>query len=170
MDSWLFTAADATKADPELSRALHDIAAYDDSRKCLLLLGEIVRVPGLVGSSLSGFAARLRSNGSGFSGPSSHCVNGARKPGREIVMTLSTFYLICFVVGFSLTALSFFFGALHIHLPIRCWHIPVFSHHAGSVLPHGAGAHGASGAAASAHGPAAIEGAGKPARCIDRVA
>ena len=48
VDSWLFTAAEAMRADPELSRALQDIADYDDSRKCLLLLGEIVRVPGLV--------------------------------------------------------------------------------------------------------------------------
>lgn len=39
----------------------------------------------------------------------------------------------------------------------------MFSHHTGSVLPHGAGAHGVSGAAASAHGSAAAGGAGKPA-------
>jgi transcriptional regulator with XRE-family HTH domain len=48
VDSWLFTAAEAARTDPELSRALQDIAEYEDSRKCLLLLGEIVRVPGLV--------------------------------------------------------------------------------------------------------------------------
>ena len=53
-------------------------------------------------------------------------------------MTLSTFYLICFVVGFSLSAISFFSSALHLHLPSR-WHIPIFTHHsAPSGLHHGA--------------------------------
>jgi membrane protein implicated in regulation of membrane protease activity len=62
-------------------------------------------------------------------------------------MTLSTFYLICFVVGFSLSALSFFFGVLHIHLPMR-WHVPLFSHHSAPAGAHGAGGH----AAGAAHG------------------
>lgn len=62
-------------------------------------------------------------------------------------MTLSTFYLICFVVGFSLSALSFFFGVLHIHLPVR-WHLPGVSHPGthGAGAAHGAGVH-ATGAA-----------------------
>lgn len=62
-------------------------------------------------------------------------------------MTLSTFYLICFVVGFSLSALSFFFSVLHIHLPMR-WHVPLFSHHSAPASVHGAGGH----AAGAAHG------------------
>jgi membrane protein implicated in regulation of membrane protease activity len=65
-------------------------------------------------------------------------------------MTLSTFYLICFVVGFSLSALSFFFGVLHIHLPVR-WHVPLFSHHIAPAGVHGAGGH----AAGAAHGATA---------------
>src|SRR5258708_22451059 len=32
-------------------------------------------------------------------------------------MTLENFYLVCFVVGFAFTAITFFSGALHIHLP-----------------------------------------------------
>lgn len=48
VDSWLYSAAENSANDPELSRALKDVADYDDSRKCLLLLGEIVRMPGLV--------------------------------------------------------------------------------------------------------------------------
>jgi hypothetical protein len=48
VDSWLYSAAENSANDPELSRALKDVADYDDSRKCLLLLGQIVRMPGLV--------------------------------------------------------------------------------------------------------------------------
>jgi transcriptional regulator with XRE-family HTH domain len=48
VDSWLYSAAENSANDPELSRALKSVADYDDSRKCLLLLGQIVRMPGLV--------------------------------------------------------------------------------------------------------------------------
>ena len=68
-------------------------------------------------------------------------------------MTLSTFYLICFVVGFTLSALSFFFGVLHIHLPLR-WHIPIFSHHGAPASVHGAGGHTASASHGAAGGGA----------------
>jgi len=36
-------------------------------------------------------------------------------------MTWANFYLICFVVGFVMSLLSFMSGALHLHLPAR-WH------------------------------------------------
>jgi membrane protein implicated in regulation of membrane protease activity len=62
-------------------------------------------------------------------------------------MTLSTFYLICFVVGFSLSALSFFSSVLHVHLPSR-WHIPIFTHHSGPAGVH-PGGHGAAHAGGS---------------------
>jgi membrane protein implicated in regulation of membrane protease activity len=65
-------------------------------------------------------------------------------------MTLSTFYLICFVVGFSLSAISFFSSALHVHLPSR-WHIPLFTHHSAPAGLHHGG-HGAGAHAAAAHG------------------
>jgi membrane protein implicated in regulation of membrane protease activity len=45
-------------------------------------------------------------------------------------MNWSDFYLFCFIVGFSLSALSFLAGALHIHLPFRM-HLHLGGHHAG---------------------------------------
>jgi len=50
-------------------------------------------------------------------------------------MTWSDFYLLCFLVGFSLSVLSFISGALHlhIHLPTR-WHLPFhLGHHGGHL-------------------------------------
>ena len=45
-------------------------------------------------------------------------------------MTLADFYLICFVLGFSLCLLSFALSGLHVHVPFK-WH-------GGSVsAPHG---------------------------------
>jgi membrane protein implicated in regulation of membrane protease activity len=49
-------------------------------------------------------------------------------------MTWSDFYLFCFLVGFSLSVLSFFAGAVRIHLPFK-WHLPF---HLGQ---HGGGFH-----------------------------
>jgi hypothetical protein len=57
-------------------------------------------------------------------------------------MTWSDFYLLCFLVGFSLSVLSFLAGAVHIHLPLRL-HLPFH------VAHHGGGAGG--GVKASAH-------------------
>src|ERR1700740_1057225 len=59
-------------------------------------------------------------------------------------MTWSDFYLFCFLVGFSLSVLSFFAGAVPIHLPVK-WHLP-FQLHGGQ---HGGGLH--KGAAYGAH-------------------
>jgi len=60
-------------------------------------------------------------------------------------MTWSDFYLLCFLVGFSLSALSFLAGAVHIHLPFKA-HLPFHGgHHAGGVgsgHAHGVGAKG----------------------------
>jgi hypothetical protein len=47
-------------------------------------------------------------------------------------MTWSDFYLFCFLVGFALSVLSFFAGAVHIHLPFKM-HLPFQLGH------HGAG-------------------------------
>src|SRR2546430_13096058 len=61
-------------------------------------------------------------------------------------MTGSDFYLLCFLVGFSLSVLSFLAGAVHIHLPAK-WHFPFhLGHHwgGGHAGTHGsfkAGAH-----------------------------
>jgi membrane protein implicated in regulation of membrane protease activity len=63
-------------------------------------------------------------------------------------MTLSNFYLICFVVGFSFCMLSFVTSAFHWHLPTN-WHLPTVAH--GSP----AGSHVGSGhVAPAAHGAA----------------
>jgi len=48
MDSWLYAAAENFRGDPELSRALLAIADDPQTRKSVLLLGEILKVPGLV--------------------------------------------------------------------------------------------------------------------------
>jgi membrane protein implicated in regulation of membrane protease activity len=56
-------------------------------------------------------------------------------------MTWTDIYLFCFIVGFSLSLLSFLAGAVHIHLPFHL-HLPFHSgHHVGSA--HSSGhAHG----------------------------
>jgi membrane protein implicated in regulation of membrane protease activity len=61
-------------------------------------------------------------------------------------MTWSDLYLGCFIVGFSLSLLSFLAGAVHIHLPFKLhwphgWHFGGHfgGHHGGA----GAGSHGA---------------------------
>jgi membrane protein implicated in regulation of membrane protease activity len=60
-------------------------------------------------------------------------------------MTWSDFYLLCFIVGFSLSLLSFLAGAVHIHLPFHL-HLPFHGgHHAGG-LHSGSHVHGASSA------------------------
>jgi membrane protein implicated in regulation of membrane protease activity len=46
-------------------------------------------------------------------------------------MTWTDFYLLCFIVGFTLSVLSFLGGAAHIHLPFKI-HLPFhWGHHAG---------------------------------------
>lgn len=38
-------------------------------------------------------------------------------------MTWANFYLLCFLIGFALSLLSFLAGAAHLHVPAR-WHLP----------------------------------------------
>ncbi len=47
IDSWLYSGADQFASDREFERALVAIAENNDSRGALLLLGEILRTPGL---------------------------------------------------------------------------------------------------------------------------
>jgi len=47
IDSWLFGGVEQFSADPALSDALSTIAEIEDSRRALLLLAEILRVPDL---------------------------------------------------------------------------------------------------------------------------
>lgn len=53
-------------------------------------------------------------------------------------MTFADFYLICFVVGFALSVLSFVFSGLHWHFPVK-WHLHgAAAHHAGALGAKGA--------------------------------
>jgi membrane protein implicated in regulation of membrane protease activity len=56
-------------------------------------------------------------------------------------MTIADLYLICFVVGFLLSVVSFVFGNLHLHLP----HIHLHVGHGHLHVPHAPGAPHASG-------------------------
>jgi transcriptional regulator with XRE-family HTH domain len=47
IDSWLYAGAEQFSADPEMRHALLEIAQYEDSRKAVLLLAEILRSPDL---------------------------------------------------------------------------------------------------------------------------
>lgn len=47
-------------------------------------------------------------------------------------MTWSDFYLFCFIVGFALSMLSFFAGAVHVHLPFKL-HLPFHAAHHGGL-------------------------------------
>lgn len=53
-------------------------------------------------------------------------------------MTWSDFYLFCFLVGVSLSVISFLAGAIHLHIPFKMhFHFYGSAHHAGG---HGSGA------------------------------
>jgi hypothetical protein len=67
-------------------------------------------------------------------------------------MSWSDFYLLCFLIGFSLSAISFLAGALHLHLPFKM-HFPFHLAHHGGIghAGHGSAGHGASSAKGSAH-------------------
>jgi hypothetical protein len=67
-------------------------------------------------------------------------------------MNWELFYLVCFVIGFSFTVLSFLSGTLHFHfhLPGHV-HIPTLGHGAAHGTGHGSGH--APGHAGSAHAP-----------------
>jgi transcriptional regulator with XRE-family HTH domain len=47
LDLWLITGAERFSRDPQVSAALLQLAKNEDSRKCLILLGAILEMPGL---------------------------------------------------------------------------------------------------------------------------
>ena len=47
LDLWLIDGAERFRRNPEVSQALLSLAKHEDSRKCLLLLNEILETPGL---------------------------------------------------------------------------------------------------------------------------
>ncbi len=64
-------------------------------------------------------------------------------------MTLSNFFLLCFLVGFTLSLISFLFGTLHLHLP----------HHLGGHLSGHVGTGQGVFHASAGHGPGLGQGA-----------
>src|SRR5215831_15891768 len=48
LDRWLVDGATRFAHDPALSAALERLAAHADTRRCLVLLGEMISMPGLV--------------------------------------------------------------------------------------------------------------------------
>jgi membrane protein implicated in regulation of membrane protease activity len=69
-------------------------------------------------------------------------------------MTWTTVYLVCFLLGFSLSAVSWLLGALHLH-PHLHLHLPHAGHGSGGAPAHGHSGHGGhsahDGHGASAH-------------------
>jgi transcriptional regulator with XRE-family HTH domain len=47
LDLWLIGGAERFRRDPDVSRALVEVARHPDSRRCLVLLGAILDTPGL---------------------------------------------------------------------------------------------------------------------------
>jgi membrane protein implicated in regulation of membrane protease activity len=80
-------------------------------------------------------------------------------------MTWSEIYLLCFLVGFSLSVLSFLAGAVHIHLPFNM-HSPFHLGHMGWHVGTHVGGH-AGGHAGAGHG-AAHSGTGHASSCAVR--
>jgi transcriptional regulator with XRE-family HTH domain len=48
LDRWLMDGASRFSHDPALSAALERLAAHADTRRCLVLIGEMISMPGLV--------------------------------------------------------------------------------------------------------------------------
>jgi transcriptional regulator with XRE-family HTH domain len=48
LDLWLVEGSERFQRDPAVSQALLSLAKHDDSRKCLMLLEEIIETPGLI--------------------------------------------------------------------------------------------------------------------------
>ena len=111
LDLWLIDGAERFRRDPEVSQALLRPGAARG----------FAQVPGAAGCD-SGYA--------GTGGPAVAGVEaaGAMRNGRRVVMTWADFYLVCFLVGFILSLLSFLAGSLHVHLP----HLDVH----GMCMPH----------------------------------
>lgn len=71
VDAWLYAGAEQFAPDPELGHALRAIAQENDSRGALLLLGEILRTPGLA-ERLSEVLRPKSLTGSGHPPPATH--------------------------------------------------------------------------------------------------
>jgi membrane protein implicated in regulation of membrane protease activity len=65
-------------------------------------------------------------------------------------MSWSDVYLFCFLVGTSLSVLSFLAGAIHLHLPFKL-HLPFHGGHAGAGVHHAGGFAGGGSARGGMH-------------------
>ncbi len=63
LDLWLIHGAERFAADPEISHALLNLARHHDSRKCFLLLAEILKEPGLADRLLEALRPQVRRTG-----------------------------------------------------------------------------------------------------------
>jgi transcriptional regulator with XRE-family HTH domain len=71
VDAWLYAGVEQFAPDPELAHALRAVAQENDSRSALLLLGEILRTPGLA-ERLSEVLQPKSLVGSGHPPPATH--------------------------------------------------------------------------------------------------
>ena len=69
LDLWLIEGAEKFQRDAAVSRALLAVARHDDSRKCLVLLKEILEAPGLMDRLLQVLEPRAVVNGNGHGRP-----------------------------------------------------------------------------------------------------
>jgi transcriptional regulator with XRE-family HTH domain len=74
LDLWLVHGAEQFHSDPELCRALLELAKNDDSRRCLLLLASIIETPKLAGRLLELLRPELAAEPAG--GGAADCVVG----------------------------------------------------------------------------------------------
>lgn len=63
LDLWLIEGAERFKRDREVSQALLRLARHDESRRCLVLLNEILETPGLMQRLLQVLGRSTQSNG-----------------------------------------------------------------------------------------------------------
>ncbi len=107
MDLWLIDGAERFRRDPEVGQALLTLAKHDDSRKCLLLLESILDTPGLADRLFQVLRPELTAP-----------ARSASSSKEASDMSWESFYLLCFLVGFSLQP-AFIPGGLRIPASAR---------------------------------------------------
>jgi transcriptional regulator with XRE-family HTH domain len=80
LDLWLISGAERFRRSPEVSDALLTVARHPDSRKCLVLLGEILDTPGLADRLLQLFQG---APGEKAPKPAPQVSNGGRAPRKR---------------------------------------------------------------------------------------
>ena len=107
------------------------MAKYKDSRKCLVLLGAILEAPELVERLTEVLTPNL--------GEPPQRSGRRKKLAGASRMTWAMFYLVCFLIGVTLSVVSFLSGSFH--LPQVHVHVPhIGGHVAGGAQAAGTGA------------------------------